>query len=236
MDFTNRAGRPAQPNQQVVSPSTAGGGSHQGDGGAGGKKKGKMSFPFNNIATTLLLVSAAIVVLGLTWLLIFSRDQNEREYVDHNELQAVFLNGGQVYFGKITTVNDRYMRLNNIYYLRVEQQVQPETEGQAVPQQISLAKLGCELHGPEDEMIINKEQVLFWENLKNDGDVAKAVKQYVEANPGGKPDCEAQKQQQQDSTDSSNGNGGTTDDTTTNGTDDTTDTPPATAPEEETTN
>lgn len=191
MDFTNRAGRPAQQNQQVVSPSHAAGGGHQ-----GGKKGGKLSLPFNNIATALLLVSAAIVVLGLTWLLIFARDPNEEEFVSEPELQAVFLNGGQVYFGDITKINNDYIRLNNIYYLRVEQQVQPEQEGStAAPKQdISLVKLGCELHGPRDQMVINRDQVLFWENLKSQGQVTEAVKKYVEANPKGQ-DCSQQQQQ-----------------------------------------
>lgn len=194
MDFTNRAGRPAQPsNQQIVSPTAAGGG-HQ---GGGGKKKGKLSFPFNNVSTAILLVSAAIVVFGLIWLLMFSRDRSEREHVDKDKLQAVFLNGGQVYFGNITSINNKYVRLNNIYYLRVNQQVQPEQEknGQQPKQDISLVKLGCELHGPEDQMILNQEQVLFWENLKSDGQVTEAVKKFVEANPNGQ-DCKAQAQQQ----------------------------------------
>lgn len=201
MDFTNRAGRPAQ-NQQVVSPNHAGASAHP--GGDGNRRKGgsKFSLPFNNVATALLLVSAAVVLLGLTWLLIFARDPSQEEFVEEKELQAVFLNGGQVYFGDITKVSNDYIRLNNIYYLRVEQQVQPEQEGSAAaPQQdISLVKLGCELHGPRDQMIINREQVLFWENLKTDGEVTKAVKKYVEANPE-RQDCSAQQQQQNGSDD-----------------------------------
>jgi hypothetical protein len=194
MDFTNRAGRPAQPNQQVVSPSHAAG---AGGGHQGGKKGGRLSLPFSNVATALLLFSAAIVVLGLTWLLIFAREPNEEEFVSEPELQAVFVNGGQVYFGDITKISNDYIRLNNIYYLRVEQQVQPEQEGSgaAAQQDISLVKLGCELHGPRDQMIINREQVLFWENLKTDGQVTEAVKKYVEANPKGQ-DCSQQQQQQ----------------------------------------
>jgi hypothetical protein len=34
-------------------------------------------------------------------------------------------------------------------------------------------------------MVINRSEVEFWENLKSDGQVAKAVAQYQKANPNG---------------------------------------------------
>lgn len=142
-----------------------------------------------SVMSIVLLFSIAILVLALSALLAFGKDNSrENRFVNEEKLQAVFLNGGQVYFGNITTLNDDYVRLNNIYYLRVNQQVQPG-ENKNSQQDISLVKLGCELHGPEDQMVINREQVVFWENLKSDGQVAKAVKQYVEQNPDGQK-CE----------------------------------------------
>jgi len=50
---------------------------------------------------------------------------------------------------------------------------------------VSLVKLGCELHSPYDQMIINREQVTFWENLQDSGQVAKAVKTFEQQNPNG---------------------------------------------------
>jgi hypothetical protein len=38
--------------------------------------------------------------------------------------------------------------------------------------------LGSELHGPEDKMSVSSEQVLFWENLKNDSKVVQAIHKY----------------------------------------------------------
>jgi hypothetical protein len=117
-----------------------------------------------------------------------SSPSTEDKYVNNKGLQAVFLNGGQVYFGNITTLNGKYLRLNNIYYLRVNQTVQPNqtnANNAANSNDVSLVKLGCELHGPDDQMIINREQVIFWENLKSDGQVAKAVAAFVQQNPKG---------------------------------------------------
>jgi len=128
--------------------------------------------------------------------MVFSKDEkkyNEGAYVKTDKIQAVFLNGGQVYFGKITSLNPNYLSMSNIYYLRVNQQVQPNQQNTQVnPNDISLVKLGCELHGPEDSMVINREQVIFWENLKTDGQVAKAVDEYVKNNPNGQNCSEQQ--------------------------------------------
>ena len=100
---------------------------------------------------------------------------------DKNKYQALFLTNGQVYFGKLSDTNKEYVKISDIYYLQVQQAVQPEqqpAEGQQQEQpQTSLVKLGNELHGPQDEMYVAKSQVLFWENLKDDGKVVKAIQE-----------------------------------------------------------
>ncbi len=138
------------------------------------------------ILNVVLLLMVAIII-GLIALYVgIGGDNSESKYVDKNKFQAVFLNGGQVYFGKIHQLNDKFITIDKIYYLRVNQQVQPnQTTTNAANQDVSLAKLGCELHGPTDSMVINRDQVLFWENLKAEGQVTKAVKAYVTANPQG---------------------------------------------------
>lgn len=137
-------------------------------------------------ASVALLFCITILVLALTSFIVRGGPASESQFVNSNKMQAVFLNGGQVYFGRIGALNPKFMRVSDIYYLRVNQQVQPD--GQAAQnsnQGVSLVKLGCELHGPEDSMIINQDQVIFWENLKDDGQVAKAVADYKKQNPTG---------------------------------------------------
>ncbi len=138
------------------------------------------------IVTSIMLVLVAVLIALLAGYIGTSRDKSEAEYLKADKFQAVFLNGGQVYFGKIREINDNFVTLDNIYYLRVNEQVQPDANAGQNPQQdISLAKLGCELHGPEDNMVINREQMTFWENLKDDGQVAKAIAEFVKQNPEG---------------------------------------------------
>lgn len=135
----------------------------------------------------VLLVAIALLIAAIPVFIVTSDGGSQSKYLDKDKYQAVFLNGGQVYFGKIDNINDEFLTLDNIYYLRVNEQVQPETEDDeaGAQQDISLAKLGCELHGPEDLMVINAEQVSFWENLKDDGQVAKAINEFIKQNPDG---------------------------------------------------
>lgn len=147
------------------------------------------------IAQVVLMACVAILLVAAAVLLANSNnDKNskasgESSFVDTGKMQAVFLNNGQVYFGKIGELNKDYLTMSDIYYLRVNQQVQPGQ--QASQNDVSLAKLGCELHRPQDRMVINRSQIVFWENLKDDSSeqsVPGAVKKYAEANKG-EQDC-----------------------------------------------
>lgn len=139
------------------------------------------------VVWVVLLFSATVVVLALVGLL-YIGGPKESDQIDSKKQQAVFLTNGQVYFGEIKSINSKYLDLRRIYYLNVNQQVQPNQQSQSGQQQqssISLVKLGCELHGPVDQMIVNRDQVTFWENLKGDGQVANAIKKWTADNPNG---------------------------------------------------
>jgi hypothetical protein len=89
---------------------------------------------------------------------------------------AVFLVNGQVYFGILKNVNSQYLELTDVYYLRVaDQQIQPKEEEGGRQTQLELVKLGNELHGPKDKMHINRDQVLFFEELKSDSRVVQTI-------------------------------------------------------------
>jgi hypothetical protein len=106
--------------------------------------------------------------------------------IDQGKYQAVFLTNGQVYFGKINSSNNTYLELVDIFYLQVKPVLQQGEEGnentnknpQEQKTELSLVKLGNELHGPLDRMMINKDQVVFVEDLKDDSKVTDAIKRY----------------------------------------------------------
>lgn len=178
MEFMNR-GAAQQPAARVS------------NGGAsaptGGKKSGrwKDSPMWLRVVWVVLLFSVTVVVVALVALFYFG-GPNEANHIDKDKQQAVFLANGQVYFTKIKSINGKFFDLREIYYLNVNQQVQPNQNTDKQNQSsISLVKLGCELHGPVDKMIVNRDQVVFWENLKDDGQVSKAIAEWVKQNPDG---------------------------------------------------
>jgi len=148
------------------------------------------------IVGAALLLAAVALYVGLS-----GGTAGEQKQIDKSKYQAVFLNGGATsgsvayttYFGHVTKLNDKYFVLKDVYYLTTDQ---TSTSGQVNPQ---LTKLGCQqLHSPYDEMIINRSQVAFWENLQDNGKVVQAIKQFQSQNPNG-PNCTATTTQQSQS-------------------------------------
>lgn len=143
----------------------------------------------------IVIFGSALLLAAVSLYLAFSGDLNsEAKRVDSTKYQAVFLNGGvtsgsvsySTYFGHVSKVNDKYVVLKDVYYL-TDQAAQGSQASN--PQ---LTKLGCQqLHSPYDEMVINRSQLAFWENLKDDGKVVTAIKQYKQQNPNG-PNCSQQ--------------------------------------------
>jgi hypothetical protein len=132
---------------------------------------------------------AAVVILLVAVIALVASNNNSNNtsdtganYIKTNKLQAVFLNTGQVYFGNITTLNNSYLVLTDIFYLQTASG--SSTTASTSGSNVTLVKLGCELHRPYDQMVINRSQVTFWENLQSDGQVATAVATYQKDNPG----------------------------------------------------
>lgn len=144
-------------------------------------KKQKKRFEYLKMGTAALIFSTALLSATLLAFIVFGKgSRSEADFIKKDNYQAVFLDdqNGQVYFGKLSVANNKFYHLTDIFYVRVEQ-VQPGNENNT-NQNISLAKLGNELHGPEDEMFIARDKVLFWENLKDDGQVVEAIKTFKE--------------------------------------------------------
>jgi hypothetical protein len=136
----------------------------------------------SRLLVTLLVVLALLAVVGVLWRTFTGLTADSS--IKGKQFQALFLTNGQVYFGHLSSVNGQYVKLKDIFYLQVQQTVQPSSDNNNSNnnQQVSLAKLGNELHGPEDTMYVNRDQVLFWENLKADGKVVKAITDYQSSN------------------------------------------------------
>lgn len=133
----------------------------------------------------LLMVGFITIVLVAGIYVWMQKANSSAAYIQTDKYQALFLTNSQVYFGKLQRLNDGSYRMSDVYYIKSEapkgDTATPEAAdpaAQQASQQPTLIKLGDELHGPTDEIIVRDNQVLFWENLKADGKVSKAIAAY----------------------------------------------------------
>ena len=126
-----------------------------------------------------LILGIVLLAAGIGGYWFLSRSQLSTQ-IDSAKYQAVFLSSGQVYFGKLTTVDSQYLKLSGVFYIQSQQDAASD-EDQITAQEstgMQLIKLGEEVHGPEDTMVINRDQMLFFENLKSDGKVTQLIRQH----------------------------------------------------------
>lgn len=118
----------------------------------------------NKILSGIIVILVA--VLGVGAYALFAQTPTSEGY------SAVFLTNGQVYFGSIVEQQRDTIVLENIYYLQTNT---ADPTAEVTEANMSLVKLGNELHGPTDEMMINRDHVLFTETLRDDSKVVQAI-------------------------------------------------------------
>jgi len=131
------------------------------------------------VVSKILKIVGVIVVIVILWWALYALEVLPAGFTPFASVgyQAVFLTNGQVYFGHLYWQNHQYPVLRDVFYLQVTQPPQPIRAGETPPTNINLVKLGGELHGPTDEMLINRDTVLFIETLKSDSRVVSAIEQ-----------------------------------------------------------
>lgn len=169
MDVSNNGSRPQPTGQQVFSTASDG---SQGKKGKS-KKLGKDKLLSLKTLWAILLIGIAVIIIAVIVSIITSSFNDESSYVKKNQYQAVFVNvtgssGGQAYFGHITQLNSKYIELTGVFYL----------EPGSTNNQFTLNNLSCALYNPEDTMIINRDQVAFWENLKSNSQVTTDINKW----------------------------------------------------------
>lgn len=156
----------------------------------------------------MIAVAGALVLFGFGGLkLIANRGKGASltgaSKVDKNKYQAVFLANDQVYFGKLKDLESQYPVLEDVYYL-VTTGAQDNVSSQALgdleegaSEELSvspsgseagggfvLMRLGNEVHGPENKLVLNRDNILFVEDLKEDGKLVSAIESAKELEAG----------------------------------------------------
>ncbi|HLK59990.1 MAG TPA: hypothetical protein VKU00_25745 [Chthonomonadaceae bacterium] len=118
----------------------------------------------------LLLLAVIAVLMAIPIL----RPPNDR--IDPATLrtpyQTLLLSNGLAYFGKVESVNSRFLTLSDVYYIQTR--VNQGAQEKAAPN--VLVKRGKEWHAP-DRMTINIADIVFIEPVAPDSTVGKLIEE-----------------------------------------------------------
>jgi hypothetical protein len=89
--------------------------------------------------------------------------------IQQNKYQAVFLDDGKVFFGDLVNRDGEYVMLENAYYTK------SANAGSDDGSQTALIKVGSESYGPDNSLMISRSKIQFWQNLREDSQVSKAI-------------------------------------------------------------
>jgi len=92
------------------------------------------------------------------------------------EYQAVLLDNGQAFFGKIEKIGPSYITLRDVFYVRTQVN-QEEKQAKNL-----LVKRGLEWHAP-DSMYINTRHVVLIEPVAPESQVAQLIRQFKQGPP-----------------------------------------------------
>ena len=95
---------------------------------------------------------------------------------DQSRWTGVFLTNGQAYFGHFYEAPGDRIKLDEVYYV-LATQLQSQDPRNPPQTQLSLQRLGGEIHGPQQTMWIYKTQILFLEDLRSDSPVVRSIAQ-----------------------------------------------------------
>ncbi len=143
-------------------------------------KKNNPTF-LRNILIAMLLILVAVLSAILVKIYLFdSTSEKNINIFSSDAYTAVFLENGQVYFGKVIENNTLEIQLTGVYFLRVDQVTTGETDENAdalTQPQLTLVKRSDTLHKPIEPMVINKAHMILMEPLSPDSDVITAIQE-----------------------------------------------------------
>lgn len=112
----------------------------------------------------------AFIIAVLLWCMVAPMLVAQR--IDSKKYQIVYLNNGQMYFGKLQNVDGAYLYMTSPYTT----QATSSHESADDQTQTTIIKVSNQLYGPEDSIAIRASEVSFWQNLRDDSKVSQAIK------------------------------------------------------------
>lgn len=148
------------------------------------RRKSMLLFTYSIVVLIVILV---IVKVGLlSW-------QMESS-IDGNTYQAVALDNGQTFFGRLTKIGGSMYSLNDVYYLQRSTATGDTTDVAAATgtdstnsntntntnsdSGLQLIPLTDDIQKPQNHLIIESNHIVFWQNLQTNSPILATISQY----------------------------------------------------------
>ncbi len=115
-----------------------------------------------------LIAALLIVLVAILGAMAFQNFRSLAEPKFPTPYQAVVLNGGQVYYGKLENLAALYPVLRDVFYVVRKENLETKQVTNV------LVRRGKELHGPEF-MVLNRQSILFIEPVRSDSDIGRSI-------------------------------------------------------------
>lgn len=133
----------------------------------------KSSKAFKMSRKKSIIIAVVLLVLGALASTAHMYAHRNNQVVLADRYQVVYLVTGQIYFGKLQNTHGTYLTLKNVF--TVQSESDPSAPSGGVSSQSKILKVSQQLYGPDDSMAIRADQVQFWQNLRDDSKVTKAI-------------------------------------------------------------
>lgn len=108
---------------------------------------------------------------------------------DASTVSSVTLANGQTYFGYLQKYGPKTLVLSNVYYLQVSDDAtadqaadtttaEADTAATEPESNIKLMHLTDDFHKPYDHLVLNRDQVIYWQYLQSDSPILEAIAEY----------------------------------------------------------
>ena len=124
---------------------------------------------FAKFRVPLLAVALVLIVAFVTILIMKAVPAQQ---IDAGKYQVVYMTNGQAYFGKLQNTGGDFLVMKSPY---IAQSVASGDDESSDSTQTTLLKVTDQVYGPEDSIAIKSSQVAFWQNLRDDSKVTKAI-------------------------------------------------------------
>lgn len=124
----------------------------------------------------VIVALIVVVIVGVATVWGLNHLGGQTQTIAKDRYQVVFMQSGQVFFGKLQNTTGDYLTLTSAYYTQTQAQATSAEDAKAAANgQTQIVPVNKEIYSPDSSIALRADQVLFWQNLQSDSQVAKLI-------------------------------------------------------------